>query len=182
MFSPQGSGPLSEAPAVHFVDGGRQPPPKCRSWDEWLLTQKDNDRDGGPWLAAYRRLERVLAELVPSFANGRLERRIWEDRRIAGGGRETRQELVWWTEADRQLRFEEQGSGVRALKDLLVAATAGAGLCLIEEPELHLSEAMQMQLRGHLERLAGQGAELKPLQIILTSHTAMFDHESARKV
>lgn len=178
------------APDLRFVDAGRQPPSGFVSWDEWLLSQLDEDRDGGPWLAAYRRLELALLELVPSFEKGRLTHQRVKDsagRRSSSRGRgregvEERRELVWWTDTNRRLRFDDQGSGVRALKDLLIAATAGSGICLLEEPELHLSESLQLRLRKSLEQLAAPSPELKPLQMILTSHTAMFDQIDSRKV
>lgn len=185
---PRGDRPPIPAPKVRFVDAQRLTPPvdagrigpsATLSWDEWLLTQKDEEQEGSEWVVAYQRLEGALANLVEGFDGGRLDRVVTTDRGRRGA---PRQELVWITKSNRRLRFEEQGSGVRAMKDLLVAAAAGSGLCLLEEPELHLSELMQLKLRRVLEKLIAPREGVAPLQMILTSHTAMFDHPGARKV
>lgn len=167
-------------PTAHFVDSSRQPPPGAKSWDDLLLTRVDADRSGGPWLAAYRRLERALASLIPAFATGRLDHRL--RRSGKGRGEEVQQELIWRTDSDILLGFDDQGSGVRALKDLLVAATMADGLCILEEPEAHLSDGLQRELRTCLLGLSAPGCGQPELQLILTSHTAMFDHPGARRV
>lgn len=146
------------AEACRFVDEQRF---HQRGWDRALLDARDADAVGDGGRGAWRRVEHALGAF-PGMAGGRL------DRVLQGNGHE----LAWEQPDGTVVPFSSRGSGLRAARDVLIAAhLEQASVVAIEEPELHLSEESQKRLREALHKAAAASGQ----QLFLTSHTWAFD-------
>lgn len=149
-------------PPFNLVDEWRTPPKRTAGWDEVLLTAYDRDMDGSQGRSAWLRLEETLRLTLPELGPGGLDRLQWE----------SRTELAWRAPAGRAIPFSLQGSGVRHVKDLLIAMLTGAGAVVaVEEPDAHLSEDAVLRLQRVFRTFAQQTGT----QVLLTSHSWAFD-------
>lgn len=164
--------PIAPPPRFTFVDAERRGPwadvwegsPKKRStWDMEVIqaARVPEDVDARKRLKA---IERALALFAPELGGaGELQEVT---------SREGDLELAWISSEDSPAdRFSDQGSGVRSVKDILIAAAGGlVDVVLIEEPEIHLSASALDRLRNVLVGLSYQGR-----QVILSSHVYGLD-------
>lgn len=149
------------APLVRYMSPDRRPPEGATSWDAWFITGYEDDLSsaGEQRKASLQASMRAFEALL---GPGRLE-----EKRRAGIPC-----LVWVSAAGDVVPFSEQGSGVRAAKDVLIAvAGSEEPVVVIEEPETHQSEATQLRLRDELIRATRRSKR----QVILTSHVFAFD-------
>lgn len=133
------------------------------TYDSRLLAERRKDRSGEA-RRRFREVEQALSLFIPELGPGRLEEYQESD--------ESQPQLAWIDEStDLPRPFSEEGSGLRSVKDIVVATFgSAASVILLEEPERHLSATAERRLRELMERLAATGR-----QLILTSHVHGFD-------
>lgn len=161
------------APPVSRIENDK-PPGDVRSWDAWLLNERDLDPSGRSGGQRFTRVAEALRHFAPELGAGSLDR--IKKRRT---DMSVFEELAWQANNGVRRSFQELGSGLRAVKNILIQLVANDSLLtIIEEPEVHLSFDAQVRLRQALHLWAASADR----QIVMSSHVYAFDGPEVLRV